>query len=68
MIHCGQFYIEAPVDKETYYIPKPASFPCPDETHPTFTINVTEKRPGICYYCSKKFVVKNESTDKHKNI
>ena len=44
--------------KEKFYIPKPASFPCPDDSHPLFTINVTKEKMGVCYYCSKVFIVK----------
>ena len=56
-IHCGQSFIEVLVDKETIYIPEEKSFPCPDDSHPLFTINATKRRPGICYYCSKMFIV-----------
>tara|TARA_B100001094_G_scaffold314068_1_gene352563 strand:- start:751 stop:996 length:246 start_codon:yes stop_codon:yes gene_type:complete len=43
--------------KEKFYIPEPASFPCPDDTHPLFTIKVTKEKLGVCYYCSKVFIV-----------
>jgi len=44
--------------KEKIYVDKEGSFPCPDDTHPLFTINVTKKRLGVCYYCSKVFLYK----------
>ena len=43
--------------KEKFYIPEPAQFPCPDDSHPLFTINATKDRMGVCYYCSKVFIV-----------
>lgn len=42
--------------KETIKVQSEGSFPCPDESHPLFTIFVTKHHPGICYYCSKMFV------------
>jgi len=44
--------------KDITYIPEPAQFSCPDNTHPLFTINASKKRPGVCYYCSKVYIVK----------
>ena len=43
--------------KEKFYILEPATFPCPDDSHPLFTIKATKERPGVCYYCSKVFIV-----------
>ena len=43
--------------KEKFYIPEPAQFPCPDDSHPLFTINATKNKMGVCYYCSKVFIV-----------
>jgi len=44
--------------KDITYIPEAAQFPCPDSTHPLFTINASETKPGVCYYCSKVYIVK----------
>ena len=46
--------------KETIRVNKESSFPCPDKTHPLFTIRVTKDKPGICYYCSKLFIYEDE--------
>ena len=43
--------------KEKFYIPEPATFSCPDDSHPLFTIKATKERMGVCYYCSKIFIV-----------
>lgn len=44
--------------KEKIYVNKEGSFPCPDDTHPLFTIKVTKDKLGVCYYCSKIFLYK----------
>jgi len=44
--------------KEKIIVNKEGSFPCPDDTHPLFTIKVTKIKPGVCYYCSKVFIYK----------
>lgn len=44
--------------KEKNYVDKVGSFPCPDDTHPLFTIKVTKEKVGVCYYCSKVFIYK----------
>ena len=41
--------------KEIIYVNEPGHFPCPDDTHPLFTIKVTKEKVGVCYYCSKVF-------------
>ena len=49
--------------KEKIYVSKESNFSCPDQDHPLFTINVTKDRPGVCYYCSKVFIYKEEEND-----
>lgn len=49
--------------KEKIYVNKESSFPCPDTDHPLFTIKVTKERFGVCYYCSKVFIYKEEEDD-----
>ena len=44
--------------KEIIHVSKPSSFSCPDDSHPLFTIKVTKEKPGVCYYCSKVFMYK----------
>ena len=46
--------------KEKIFVSKEVSFPCPDDTHPLFTIKVTKNKPGGCYYCSKVFIYKED--------
>lgn len=46
--------------KEKIIVSKEGSFPCPDDTHPLFTIKVTKSKPGVCYYCSKVFLYEPE--------
>ena len=43
--------------KETIKVNKEGSFSCPDTSHPLFTIKVTKDKPGVCYYCSKTFII-----------
>lgn len=46
--------------KEKKYISEPATFKCPEESHPMFTINVSVEKPvGVCYYCSRVWILKN---------
>ena len=49
--------------KEKIYVNKESSFPCPDKEHPMFTIKVTKEKLGVCYYCSKVFIHKEEDND-----
>ena len=49
--------------KEKFYVNKESSFPCPDDSHPLFTLKVTKDKPAVCYYCSKTFIYTDESTD-----
>lgn len=46
--------------KEKIFVSKEGSFPCPDDTHPLFTIKVTKNKLGVCYYCSKVFIYKED--------
>lgn len=47
--------------KEKFYLNEPASFLCPDKSHPSFSILVTKDKPvAVCYYCSKTWILKNE--------
>ena len=49
-------------DKEIIMLEKPASFPCPDDSQPLFTINVTKQnRVATCYYCSKTWQLYEQS-------
>ena len=45
--------------KEKIYVSKEGSFPCPDDSHPLFTVKVTKEKLGVCYYCSKVFIYKD---------
>lgn len=47
--------------KEKIEVDKEGSFPCPDDTHPLFTIKVTKDKIGVCYYCSKVFIYKENN-------
>ena len=45
--------------KEKFYLDAPASFLCPDKSHPSFSILVTKDKPvAVCYYCSKTWILK----------
>ena len=46
--------------KEKIFVSKEGSFPCTDDTHPLFTIKVTKNKLGVCYYCSKVFIYKED--------
>lgn len=46
--------------KEKNYVSKEGSFPCPDDSHPLFTIKVTKEKLGVCYYCSKVFIYRED--------
>jgi len=49
-------------DKEKIYLNKPWTGPCPDKTHPLFTISVGSKSPDVasCYYCSKTWIYRDD--------
>lgn len=46
--------------KEKTYVSEEGSFPCPDDSHPLFTIKVTKEKLGVCYYCSKVFIYRED--------
>ena len=44
--------------KEKFEVYSETSFPCPDDSHPLFTIRVSKQQPtATCYYCSKTWVL-----------
>ena len=46
--------------KEKIYVTAESTFTCPDKDHPMFTISVTKDRLGVCYYCSKVYIYKEQ--------